>query len=499
MRKQIKAQLLGSAQYLVQTAETLEGILKGLSKEVAVDVLSQIQELVIQIGNTIEDSEGEGHETIPRLEQACELLYQLSCSLDQAESGNRMRIQNLKVIFMEVKKEIEEKIPVKLEILFVPYQVSMWDSLESVWMAAREEEQVESYVVPIPFYDVRPDNSLGALHYEGDKYPDYVPVTPYWQYSIEKRKPDIIFFHNPYDESNSVTRVPEQYYAKNMKLHTDLLVYIPYFVSEVGGPSDHQCYTHGVLFADRVVVQPESIYEKYCTIYTKVLKQHGLEDAFVPAEEKFLPLGSPKFDKLLNMQCKIEDLPVEWREKILKPDGSRKKIIFYNLSIVPLLRHGEQILKKIDHVFSFFREKTEEVVLLWRPHPLLINTINSMIPQMKKAYLQRVKEFKEEGWGIYDETPDSNLAMVLSDGYYGDASSLLTSYRETGKPILKQDYQILKLDEELEPKDKQQLQQEYECSLECFSKRVLKMNDQVEKQSDTGAIIWKIILAQLGK
>ena len=59
MRKQIKAQLLDSAQYLVQTAETLEGILKGLSKEVAVDVLSQIQELVIQIGNTIEDSEGE--------------------------------------------------------------------------------------------------------------------------------------------------------------------------------------------------------------------------------------------------------------------------------------------------------------------------------------------------------------------------------------------------------------------------------------------------------
>lgn len=497
MRKQIKAQLLGSAQYLVQTAETLEGILKGLSKEVAVDVLSQIQELVIQIGNTIEDSEGEGHETIPRLEQACELLYQLSCSLDQAESGNRMRIQNLKVIFMEVKKEIEEKIPVKLEILFVPYQVSMWDSLESVWMAAREEEQVESYVVPIPFYDVRPDNSLGALHYEGDKYPDYVPVTPYWQYSIEKRKPDIIFFHNPYDESNSVTRVPEQYYAKNMKLHTDLLVYIPYFVSEVGGPSDHQCYTHGVLFADRVVVQPESIYEKYCTIYTKVLKQHGLEDAFVPAEEKFLPLGSPKFDKLLNMQCKIEDLPVEWREKILKPDGSRKKIIFYNLSIVPLLTYREQILKKIDSVFSFFKEKRDEAVLLWRPHPLLINTINSMIPQMKEAYLQRVKDFKEEGWGIYDETPDSNLAMALSDGYYGDWSSLMTSYREMGKPMLLQEIQIIDTRRRIEMPKKKQLQGEDTCTLDHFYDFVFPSNEKNSKQSNVGEKILQYFLQKI--
>lgn len=497
MRKQIKAQLLGSAQYLVQTAETLEGILKGLSKEVAVDVLSQIQELVIQIGNTIEDSEGEGHETIPRLEQACELLYQLSCSLDQAESGNRMRIQNLKVIFMEVKKEIEEKIPVKLEILFVPYQVSMWDSLESVWMAAREEEQVESYVVPIPFYDVRPDNSLGALHYEGDKYPDYVPVTPYWQYSIEKRKPDIIFFHNPYDESNSVTRVPEQYYAKNMKLHTDLLVYIPYFVSEVGGPSDHQCYTHGVLFADRVVVQPESIYEKYCTIYTKVLKQHGLEDAFVPAEEKFLPLGSPKFDKLLNMQCKIEDLPVEWREKILKPDGSRKKIIFYNLSIVPLLTYREQILKKIDSVFSFFKEKRDEAVLLWRPHPLLINTINSMIPQMKEAYLQRVKDFKEEGWGIYDETPDSNLAMALSDGYYGDWSSLMTSYREMDKPILLQEFQIIDAKRKTQKPPQKPYQGEFNCSLEYFFDFVDLPNEKNDRRSNIGEKIFQCLLKRV--
>ena len=56
--------------------------------------------------------------------------------------------------------------------------------------------------------------------------------------------------------------------------------------------------------------------------------------------------------------------------------------------------------------------------------------------------MQRVLQFQEGGWGIFDETPDPNLAMVVSDGYYGDMSSLVTTYRETGKPILLQDVYI---------------------------------------------------------
>ncbi len=447
MRKQVKRQLQDSAEYLVQIAGTLEGLLKGLSRERAMDVLAQTQGLALQIGNTIEESEPDKQEVIHKLETVCELLYQISCTLDQAEPEElNVKVNpyiELKNLLSAVQEDIKKNIQVKLEILFLPYQVSMWDSLESVWLAAKEDDGVETYVVPVPFYDVRPDNSLGTLHYEGDKYPDYVPVTPYWQYSIEKRRPDVIFFHNPYDESNTVTRVPAEYYARNIKKYTDLLVYIPYFISEEGGPAEHQCYMPGVLFADRVVVQPGSVYEKYCRVYSNVVKQNGLEDALVPAEQKFLPLGSPKFDKLLSTTCSVEDLPEGWRKVIMKSDGSRKKIILYNLSIAPFLENREQVLKKMDSVFRFFRENQEELALLWRPHPLLLNTLDSMVPWLKAEYLKRVIQFKEEGWGIYDETPDPNLAMALSDGYYGDKSSLVTSYRETGKPVLLQDVYIL--------------------------------------------------------
>ena len=174
-----------------------------------------------------------------------------------------------------------------------------------------------------------------------------------------------------------------------------------------------------------------------------MVRQNGLENKLIPAEQKFLPLGSPKFDKILNMKCELEELPEKWQNVIQKPDGSRKKIILYNLSISPFLENREQTFKKLDHVFRFFKENQDELVLLWRPHPLLMDTIRSMVPWLRDAYMQRVTEFKEEGWGIYDETPDPNLAMTLSDGYYGDNSSLVTTYRETGKPILLQDVYIL--------------------------------------------------------
>lgn len=442
MRKQAKKQVCESMEYLVHTAGTIGELLGRLSVEQAMDVLAQMQELVIHVGETIEASEEECEKIIQSLEYACEIIYQLTTVFDKS-STRKYLLKKLKETFEAANKEIQENIPEKLEVLFLPYQVSMWDSLESVWIAAKDREDMDCYVVPVPFYDVLPDNSLGAIHYEGDRYPDYVPITSYLQYLIEDRRPDIIFFHNPYDEYNRVTRVAEQFYSLNLKRCTDMLVYIPYFVSEMGGPAEQQCYTSGVLFADRVIVQSGSVYKKYCRVYSNVVRQNALENKLVPAEQKFLPLGSPKFDKVLNMKCEMKELPEKWRSVIFKADGERKKIIMYNLSISPMLENKGQTLKKLDHVFRFFRERQEELVLLWRPHPLLIKTIESMVPWLRDAYLHRVQQFQKEGWGIYDETPDPNLAMVVSDGYYGDKSSLVTTYRETGKPILLQDVYIL--------------------------------------------------------
>ena len=137
------------------------------------------------------------------------------------------------------------------------------------------------------------------------------------------------------------------------------------------------------------------------------------------------------------------DITESWRKVIERPDGTWKKIIFYNTSIGALLKNEEKMLEKMKAVFQIFKYQQEEVVLLWRPHPLLENTINSMKPQMQEAYGKLVRAYREEGWGIYDDTADLDRAVVLSDAYYGDTSSVVQVYQETGKPVMIQNVEIV--------------------------------------------------------
>ncbi|NBH14513.1 hypothetical protein D3Z36_10090 [Lachnospiraceae bacterium] len=405
---------------------------KHVSKEQAVEILTWIQQNAIAIGTVLEADLCDYHSLVTELEQLCELAYQMSIVLDNY-GGLRVLANKAKKVVGELYQGFKS-VAAKKEVLFLPYQPSMWDSLESVWLEAQKDPAADVYVVPLPFYDVLPDGSLGLLHDKCADYPSNVPVTSYEAYSVEERHPDVIFFHNPYDGCNKVTRVPEQYYASRLKKCTEQLVYIPYFVSEGSGPSEHQCYMPGVLFADKVIVQPGSVCETYRRVYTRTLKENDWEGALKTAEEKFLPLGSPKFDKLFHTDCEIDKLPQSWQQVLLKPDKSRKKVVLYNLTMNVLLANNEQELIKVGKVFEAFKERREEAVLLWRPHPLLLSTIISVRPQLCDTYLKLVQQFKDEAYGIFDETPDPNLAMALSDAYYGDWSSLLVTYRATGKP-----------------------------------------------------------------
>lgn len=434
MNKSDKKKINHAIGLLEHAIDSIKSVLLSEYHEHGISLLTNMQQITIEIGNIFEETEKECFATIKKLEVLCEIYYQCSIAI-----GNKNEIEKhcacMRKYILQVKEDIE-KIPVKTEILFLPYQVSMWDSLESIWEAAKEDVQTDCYVMPLPVYDVMPGNTMGKLHYEGALYPGHVPVTSYLEYDIEKRHPDIIFFHNPYDDINTVTRVPEPYYSRNLKKYTDHLIYVPYYVTREGGPAESQCYTPGVLFADHVVVQPGVIYQRFCRIYTNFLKQHGWENVLTKAEDKFLPFGSPKFDKLLRTKCELENLPKQWQAVIQKTDGSMKKIVLYNITIKSLLKNNEEMLKKTKDVLAQFKRVQDKVTLLWRPHPLLKKTITAMRPQLRNEYENIIRQYQEEGWGILDETPDSNLAMMLSDAYYGDISSLLSSYQVLNKPIL---------------------------------------------------------------
>ncbi|MCI9008361.1 MAG: hypothetical protein HFI13_09635 [Lachnospiraceae bacterium] len=418
-------------------------------KDQALDFLGQCQSGAINLGEAIEETEGEGFVTVKHLEEYCETVYQIYEKLRQGQSvGANQAFKGLRRSLTQVKNSIRNDIHVRTEVVFLPYKASMWDSLESVWKAAEEDPECDAYVIPIPYYDRNPDGSFREEHYEGSLYPEYVPVTSYQDYDFEEHRPDVVFIHNPYDECNYVTSVHPFFYARNLKQYTDKLVYIPYFILNEIDPEnaaavkgiEHFCTVPGVIYADKVIVQSENMRQAYVNVMTEFAEENSLEGMDRKYwEEKILGLGSPKVDKVLNTRREDLEIPKEWLRIIEKPDGSWKKIIFYNTSVTTLLQYSEHYLEKMKDVFRVFYENREDVALLWRPHPLIKATIESMRPELAKEYDRIAAAYQEEGWGIYDDTAKLERAIEICDGYYGDQSSVVELCQEARKLVMVQD------------------------------------------------------------
>ena len=203
-------------------------IIEALYEEATI-MLADCQEAAISIGTSIEKAEENVPDIISDINVYCKSLYQISVTLgancDAAEIYAMLEKQ-LERIETGIKQNIAEK----FEIVFLPYKASMWDSLESIWLAAKEDENCECYVIPIPYYDKNNDGTLGNRYYEGEDFPSYVPIVNYNDYSIEQRQPDIIYIHNPYDKYNTLTTVSPEYYSDRLRMNTSCLVYSPYFV-----------------------------------------------------------------------------------------------------------------------------------------------------------------------------------------------------------------------------------------------------------------------------
>lgn len=450
MRRRVKSALLEKLSEMRKCHESImQEYLHG-DVSLAKELLVNCQEAAIFIGNALEE-EGSLHEkAVKRLEAYCEAVYEWSVKTadphaESLESMEEYEISSIRERLVKITDWVQgylmNEVREKLEVVFFPYKASMWDSLESVWMAANEDEDCDAYVVPIPYFDKNPDGTFAAMHYEGGEFPDYVPIVSWEDYPTAERRPDIIYIHNPYDNANKVTAVHLDYFAKELKKHTDMLVYIPYFVCIGNSVPEHFCVQPGTMYADRVIVQSEEVREEYIREFHKFEEEYHCRDKFGLAEEKFVALGSPKFDKVLCTTRENVDIPKEWLDLILKPDGSWKKVLLYNTSVARLLEGDEQVLKKLISVFEIMKGR-EDVVLLWRPHPLSETTCAAMRPHLLKRYHDIVKEYKREGFGIYDDTPEVHRAIAVSDAYYGDSSSLVELYRLTGKPVMIQNLEV---------------------------------------------------------
>lgn len=433
MRIHIKKKIIA----IVKTLDEAHSQIKKLCVErkfhTAVNLMATCQDTACAIYDIIEMTPNEGIVTIKHINDYFELLYNLSESI-KTTLDFELYFLKLNTQVHIIEKSIVHDIPSKIEVVFLPYKASMWDSFESVWYNMKDNAIFDVYVIPIPYYD-KINGEISKWHYEGNQFPNYVNVENWKSYDLENRHPDVIFIHNPYDEMNRVTSVDSDYYSDNLKKHTDLLAYIPYYVLENESAIDNFILLPGEINADKVFLQSESLRQIYVDRYKSLLNDCNLSHLIDSVEEKFVATGSPKFDKVINSDKENDYIPEPWKKLIYRLDGTQKKIILYNTSISSMLQETATYLIKLQDVLNTFK-KNEDIVLLWRPHPLTEATLKSMRPNYLSAYTKIVEEYKREGWGIYDDSVELNRAIAISSAYYGDYSSLVIMYMVTGKLVL---------------------------------------------------------------
>lgn len=429
MRKAIKMQML---QILVTLKEAHEEMLIYLNKqqyEKVRNILADCQECALIIGNSIEQSENDQEAIIGQLEGYCERVFSISNEMEQSEKDcSILWKKELDECIDKIYEDIKSKIKVILKVAFFPYKASMWTSLESIWRAAEADPECEASVVVIPYFELNGQGERIKFNYEGNLFPPNVPVVDYNKYDVTKELPDMIFIHNPYDGTNNVTRVPEQYFSYNLKKYTEQLIYSPYGMMGYYSPDKgaFMCCMNAVIISDKVLVQSERVKQIYI--------EHKVDN------NKLIALGSPKVDAIVEGLKKPFFYPEGWKEKLCG-----RKVFLVNTHLSYFIRGylfaknhpGEKDFAKYTHEQIWGQLLNRDgCALIWRPHPLLKAMLASRGMIESLEFVQQLEErMKESNNAVLDENGDYDISFRLSDALVTTYSSIIPEYMITGKPV----------------------------------------------------------------
>ena len=404
MLRQLKKRLLP----LMDTVAELLELLPTLS-EPSVYLKDGVQALT-QIASVLEEEGEPGR-------QALGQARDLARALTQDELDLQALLQDVRTLQREIRR-----LPTQLKVVFMPYKIQMWGTLASIYEAAARDPDCIAHVVPVPYRPLHNGpNGLeaGELIDEGPQFWGKAPVIPYAEYDLEREMPDVIFLHNIYDHYNTLTQVEPAYHTAQLRQYTDMLVYVPYFVSPffIPQPGDPEFWfgLPSLKNVDKVVLAGDFL--------TEPAVRFGLP------REKLLPLGSPKLDSVVRALGSPPPCPREWTERL-----ENRTVFFLNT-----LYHVGGVLKVVERVLNL-PEQFPNAAVIWRPHPLTETFIRQNYPQYEPHYQALIQQIRG-GQGVarhvvLDESPDYLQAMSRADVMLSGSSSLLNTFLLTQKPII---------------------------------------------------------------
>ena len=274
-------------------------------------------------------------------------------------------------------------------IAFLPYKRSMWNSMESVYEECKAAG-AKAYLVPIPYFEVKDGETVrlkcDRQYFSGANRLSFLETNTF----------DFVVIHYPYDDHNKVTRLPESFHIQNLRKYGKI-IYIPYSCTNM-----RQLRVQpGIANVDYAFLGSEAEAEAFIGEW----KEYGVDFT-----GKVFGFGSPKMDAAQKLSS-----------------GSATVILN---SLGPFLTNPFGKMKQYSDIMLEETTKGKEVI--FRPHPLLRQTIESMRPDTEKEYLSLLSFAGHVGVEV-DESEDLEKTLGRADYLISDPSSVLEMWASTGR------------------------------------------------------------------
>lgn len=298
----------------------------------------------------------------------------------------------------EIGRRITEKLieihgSTDFVIGFLPYKRSMWNSMASVYEECRKAGAV-AYILPLPYY-LMPDKEIVC---EQELFPEECTLDISM---IRKISFDYLVIHYPYDGNNRVTSMLPEYYTAQLRNYGKV-IFIPYSCT----PGIFTRLHSGLANIDYAFLCSEGERDAFIAEW----KAHGVDFS-----GRVFGYGSPKMDAIAKLE---------------QGKGEYLTTLIIN-SLGPFLSAPVRRLELYRHHISNEIGRGRRVI--FRPHPLLRQTIKSMRPDMMDAYNQFISWCETRDLVEVDETEYLEEALEQADYLISDPSSVLEMWISTGR------------------------------------------------------------------
>ncbi len=127
---------------------------------------------------------------------------------------------------------------------------------------------------------------------------------------------------------------------------------------------------------------------------------------------------------------------------ISKSDGTRKKVILYNLGTAKLLRDGEKLLNKMERNLKAFEENADDVFVIFSIQSGIENNTRLIHAELVEDLNKVVEDYRNAPFCLFIDYENMDEIYDICDAYYGDWGIGAWRCRQMGKPIMIQNAEV---------------------------------------------------------